>query len=170
MRLLQRYKIFVNCDANKGTPMSYFKKIFFLSVVLILVVGCVGEPNQQNNFVPDVYFSTNKSFNLPEASGLWIVGGYAVFPDLGYRGVLVYRISDNNFLAYDLAAPHLPPTQCSVPMDYETDWPNITSYCGEEDVSYSVTRPYANYQGETYEMQEYSAVQLDGQTIQIRNF
>ncbi|WP_139957714.1 hypothetical protein [Flavicella sediminum] len=132
--------------------------------------GCIIDSGQQNNFVPDQFFNVTKSFNLPEASGLWVVGGIAVFHDIGYRGVLVYRIDDNNFRAFDLAAPHLPPTKCSVPMDYETEWPKITSYCGEEDVSYYVNRPYANYLGETYEMQEYSAVQLDDQTIQIRNF
>lgn len=147
-------------------------KSFDLKILLLLLVfaSCENEPVQQNNFIPQQIFNVTKSLALPEANGLQTPGGYAVFQDLGFRGVLVYNSNGTHFLAFDLAAPHLPASLCGNPMDYESDWPYIISYCGEEDVRYSVFTPYANYLGETYEMQEYSAVLIDNSTLQIRNF
>ncbi len=144
----------------------YFRFLFFL----MIFTSCTDDAVQQNNFIPRQIFNTTKSLELPDAIALRSVGGMAVFQDLGYRGVLVYNSNGTNFLAFDLAAPHLPSSLCGDPMDFETDWPSIISYCGEEDVRYSVFAPYANYQGETYEMQEYSAVLVDNSTLQIRNF
>jgi hypothetical protein len=137
---------------------------------LLVFASCENESVQQNNFIPRQIFNVTKSLDLPEAIGLQTPGGHAVFQDLGFRGVLVYNSNGTNFLAFDLAAPHVPPSLCGEPMDFQSDWPFITSYCGEEDVRYSVFTPYANYLGETYEMQEYNAVLIDNSALQIRNF
>ncbi|MDG1503754.1 MAG: hypothetical protein P8Q27_04285 [Flavicella sp.] len=151
--------------------MKKAHKLFFLFLSLILGIGCAGESDSfnQNNWVPNVL--VNKTINLNAADGnpLLVPGGSAAFYDIGYKGVLVYNRDGSRFLAFDLACPHLDPSTCADPMDWESNWPEIKCACGDEEVIYYSERPYANYKGRTYEMEAYKVTRL-GNTLQIRNF
>ena len=60
------------------------------------------------NFTPVVLYLNN-----PEMRPLRSVAGGLRITNGGYNGLLVYRVSENSFRAYDGNCPHYPKTECS---------------------------------------------------------
>ena len=70
--------------------------------------------------VPNVPFDIIIDLNLPSYNGLLGVGGYATVNDAGYRGVVVYRRSLNEFVAFDLQSP-AEEGSCQTPLSVNAD-------------------------------------------------
>ncbi|MDX1651742.1 MAG: hypothetical protein R3277_04565 [Brumimicrobium sp.] len=78
-----------------------FKKFIALTILLFLF-GC--SKNKQHP-VPYFTFDSNINLNLPSYSALQGVGGWAYVDGLGSKGVVVYRQSINEFVAFDRHSP-----------------------------------------------------------------
>lgn len=88
--------------------MHFAKKInlFLLLITLLLPVGACHKTQEHEtipNVAVDIYIDVNSTLYLQ----LNTVGGW-VYLTGGYKGILVYRISDAEFVAYDRTCPYDP--------------------------------------------------------------
>jgi Rieske Fe-S protein len=71
-------------------------KIFFLLIVLIFFAECKKDNNNVPNTSVDIYLYTNN----PSFVNISVIGGW-VYVTGGVRGILIYRKSNSEFMAYD---------------------------------------------------------------------
>ncbi|HLW30270.1 MAG TPA: hypothetical protein VKX29_05375 [Brumimicrobium sp.] len=77
------------------------RKIIFLTIILSLF-AC--NKNKQHP-VPYFSFNANINLNLPSYSNLQGVGGWAYVTGIGSKGVVIYRQSQQHFVAFDRHSP-----------------------------------------------------------------
>ena len=144
--------------------LGFFKRF----LILFVLVACQ-ENNNQNTYVPMVPVDFQINLNLPEGYPLLVNGGYAVFNGIGqgYRGVLVYRRTADQYKAFDLTCPHLPVNLCTQPIT--VDWPLLKCDCEDEEVSFHVESPYASYNGELFFLKEYQVRVLPNNQLRVFN-
>lgn len=82
-----------------------------LLLSLLLLLGC---RSQTGDFVPNVLVDVVININLPSYQALNVVGGLHFFDPAGYRGLVIYRQSIDEFLAFDRACTNLPSEPCHV--------------------------------------------------------
>tara|TARA_B100000809_G_scaffold3549_1_gene3846 strand:+ start:50565 stop:51068 length:504 start_codon:yes stop_codon:yes gene_type:complete len=165
------------------------KYIFFLFLAFGLN-ACYDENYEDNNLIPNRVFNFTKNLNLPENQGLLVPFGYVIYKDQGYTGanIIVYNVGGgivpSDFVAYDLACPHVSIDVCSRPMEI-TNLPELTNSCEFDGIFYSlesyvVSATYLKDsngdrisipEGQTaYQMQEYKVDLVDENVIRISNF
>lgn len=83
---------------------------FFLFLAIIpFIFGC---NRNERHPVPYYQFDININLNLPSYNPLLGVGGWAYVNGIGSRGVIVYRRSVGEFVAFDRHAPSDPEGVC----------------------------------------------------------
>lgn len=90
-----------------------------LSFLIVLVSGFFSCNKNKLHPVPSIPFDINININLPTYSGLTGVGGYA-FVDGGSKGIIVYRRSVHEFVAFDLHSP-ANEGSCNEPLENDPD-------------------------------------------------
>lgn len=81
--------------------MSMKKNNLRLIVAALFAIGC-------NTVSAQASFSTiSVNLNYPQFQKLKLDGGF-VYLDGGLKGIILYRASENSYLAYDRACPHNP--------------------------------------------------------------
>lgn len=88
---------------------TYRTYLILLPLIAILVLM----PQCRKNDEPVPYVYVNFYINLasPQFTALTSVGGY-VYVTGGYKGIVVYRHSNDEFCAWDRACPYKPTTDC----------------------------------------------------------
>ena len=81
----------------------------FLGIFLCLVVGC----GENDNPIPRVYVNFYINVNDAYYSDLQIYGGH-VYVTGGAQGIIIYRLNDWSFTAFDRACPY--------DWDHEDSW------------------------------------------------
>ena len=159
------------------------KKYVLLFLATLSLTSCFENDVRDNNLIPEIFFTASKDLNLPESSALLVPNGFAIYPELGHRGIIVYRRDETNFLAFDLAVPHVSILECSSPMDI-SNFPELKNSCTEDGIYYNFSVGYSTTymkDGEgknikipegqlVYDMQEYNVVLVGENVLQIRNF
>ena len=84
----------------------YFKVILVMSFMLLLHSEC----NKQDE-IPYVFVNFELNIYDPDFSELQTVGGY-VNLNGGYKGIIIYRRSIDEFMAYDRSCTYLPHEPC----------------------------------------------------------
>ncbi len=79
------------------------QRVFFM--LFIVFLSC--KKDKQADQIPNVSVSVNVYLNLPSNSALNSIGNYVKVSG-GYRGIIVYRRSQSEFVAFDLACPYDP--------------------------------------------------------------
>lgn len=96
--------------------LNVMKLLFILFFTLILI-GC----NKNNNHpVPNIAFDMTIDINLPSYNALISVGTWA-FVTGGSRGIIVYRRSIDEFVAFDRHSPEDPDGICPQPLFPDPD-------------------------------------------------
>jgi hypothetical protein len=72
--------------------------VFFVSFVVIASMGC---RHKRLHPVPDLPFNVAIDINLPLYSGLQSIGGYSYIDHVGVKGVVIYRQTMYDFVAFD---------------------------------------------------------------------
>ena len=85
-------------------------------ILLLFTAGC---QNNGNHPVPNVAVSVQVNIFLPSYSSLQSVGGYA-FVNGGVKGIVVYRRSIDEFLAFDRMSTAEGGFEC-VPLEVDTN-------------------------------------------------
>ncbi len=109
------------------------KKAFFL-LLLILISSCSDDDNNQTNpNLPNVGVNFSINLNLPQYNNLKFPGGIFVerTDGRGIRGVILYNLNDQQFFAYELSDPNIPPSACSA---LTVDKTRASSNCGNENI------------------------------------
>lgn len=89
------------------------KRVFILLITLLVFSGCF--KNQQNP-VPNFPFDVVIDINLPSYNSLAGVGGWCYIEGYGSRGLIVYRRSIDEFVAFDRHSPSDLEGNCFLPL------------------------------------------------------
>jgi len=89
-----------------------FQRLLFLMVTTVFLFGC--RKNNQNP-VPNIPLDITIDINLPSYIALQGVGSYA-YVNGGSRGIIVYRKSLGEFVAFDRHSPADPNGTCPLPL------------------------------------------------------
>lgn len=186
MRLTTNIQIICKLRSNLLKPQSIMKKYFYLIFVAFVLSSCFDDSYQDTNFIPDIVFSADINMNLPESQNLLIPSGFVVYPSLGQRGVIVYNTGNgeqsiDQYLAFDLACPHIEVPSCASPMDY-SDFPELKNSCSSDGIYYRFDIGYSTIygkdedgktipvEGTLYDLQQYSVDNIGGNQLRISNF
>jgi hypothetical protein len=86
-----------------------------------LAVFTMGACNKSNSHpVPNIPFDFTIDITLPSYSGLMGVGGFT-YVSGGSRGIIVYRRSIDEFIAFDRHSPQDPEGTCALPLYPDND-------------------------------------------------
>ena len=86
---------------------TYHTKWLFISVILaILYFSC--KKSSTDGTIPNVPVSFTVYLSLPQFVTLNSIGGYVTIPEYGYRGIIVYRRSQDEFVAFEQACTYDP--------------------------------------------------------------
>jgi len=89
---------------------------FTISILLILLIyistitSC--EENGYYAEIPNVYVNETVNLNLFEYQNLQFIGGYA-YLDAGVRGIILYRKSTNDYIAFERNCTYRPLDSCA---------------------------------------------------------
>ena len=135
-------------------------------VVIILLLGLISCSNTEdpNKILPDIPVNVTLYLNNPSNNNLLSVGGW-VETSGGIKGIVVYHASFDNYLAYDLACPHLQPSEC-VKMIIED---GLTMKCTCDDTEFALALGGAPQSGTQFPARQYRVIK-DGNTLIITNF
>ena len=112
------------------------KKFDFIRNVLlflVLILGCSKDTIQRNPYLADIRFQRNLNLSLPLYNQLNFVGGSILIPDIGIKGVIIFNLSGNTFLAWEATCPNHIPESCS-----KLDISGVLAECSCEDFQYSL--------------------------------
>ncbi len=84
------------------------KKNNLYALVILLFVMSVSSAHAQAAF-PEI----TVNLNYPQYQKLKLDGGYVYIEGSGLKGIILYRASENSYLAYERACPHHPNASCA---------------------------------------------------------
>lgn len=73
--------------------------------LLFFIVAC---SKNDDETIPNVPVNFTIYLTLPQYSSLNSIASHAIVNDYGYRGIVIYRRSQDEFVAFDLACPKDP--------------------------------------------------------------
>ena len=105
--------------------------------VLLIFVNCQKNSINKNPYIPDLKFDYDINLNLPEYDNLKFVGGTKIIDRIGYKGVIVFNLNGNNFLAWEASCPNEIPSNCS-----KTKIEGVLAVCECNENKYSLVRTF----------------------------
>jgi hypothetical protein len=109
--------------------------------------------------------SLNLNLNLPEYNPLRFPGNY-IITGQGIKGIVVYCVSESQYLAFDLTDPNHIPSNCS---QMELDGVIASCPCPNDTNEYFITTgQHTTEPGAKYPMQQYRAVR-SGNSVIVSN-
>ncbi len=143
------------------------KKITLFLLIAAVTLSCSKNDDKQerNPFLTDPAVSLNLNLNLPEYNPLKFPGNY-IITSQGIKGIVVYCVSENQYLAFELTDPNHVPSSCS---RMELTGVIASCPCANDDNEYFITSgQHTTDPSGKYPMQQYSA-QLNGNNVIISN-
>ena len=160
-------QIICKLQPNSINPYLIMKNILFLLFLAFGLNACYNDTITYNDKLP-IGNIRNINISLSYYPSLLVPTGFAIV-DGGLGKVLVVCVDPNrgDYLAFDLAAPHLTLDECATPMSYD-DSTNFycISQCDAEEVKYNIYDPNTEVDGVVYTMRQYNAIS-DSETIII---
>ncbi len=96
--------------------MKRFKTTAILAAGLLFLTLASCKKEDTNNYIPYVTVDLVININNPSNFHLQPVGGWGYFSG-GSRGIVVYHLSQDEFMAYDRHSPYQPENGCQVNVD-----------------------------------------------------
>ncbi|MEM0517948.1 MULTISPECIES: hypothetical protein [Aequorivita] len=143
------------------------KTKIFLLLMLSIFFSCSksDDKRERNPYLTDPVVNLNLNLNLPEYNPLKFPGNYVVTGQ-GIKGIVVYCVTENQYLAFDLADPNHAPSNCS---RMELTGVIASCPCATDENEYFITSGQHTTEPDAkYPMQQYNA-QKNGNTIVISN-
>jgi nitrite reductase/ring-hydroxylating ferredoxin subunit len=145
-----------------SSPWVKFLLLIYISALFLVIAGCSKEENR--NEIPVVAVSFVINPNSTEYLELNGAGGW-VYLTGGYRGILVYRKSDYEFMAYERACPY-DWDLTDARIDVEGSW--LTTICPNCKSRYILTDGTPFDGPSHYALKQYQT-QFDGTLLYISN-
>ena len=135
--------------------------------MLFILIGCSNDALERNPFLPAMRFSIPINLSLPQYDNLRFAGGAILLPNYGHKGIIVFNLNGNSYLAWEARCPNHLPSDCS-----QTQITGVLAQRSCEDYQYSLeTGQLLNpveSQSEIYSMVMYQAI-LRGNTLELSN-
>ena len=111
-----------------------FKNIIkFTSLSIFFLISCSKNSVDRNPFLPELDFEFTINLNLPLYNNLKFTGGSVLLKDFGHKGIILYNLNNNNYLAWEASCPNHKPNSCS-----RTKIISSLTECGCESYQYSL--------------------------------
>lgn len=143
------------------------KKTLFIALLMVLV-SCKNDDDIINNpNLPVVGVNFQINLTLPQYNSLNFPGG--IFVDRtdgrGIKGIIVYNLNDQQYFAYELSDPNIPPSGCSALLIEGT---RASSNCDNDNV-YDIASFGQRISGEgNYPLYAYR-IRKEGNILSINN-
>ncbi len=85
--------------------MLSIRKIFLKPLILFFTFLIVGCGKDIEHPVPDVHVYFELNLTMPSNASLNAIGGWEYYTG-GYQGIIIYRLSEDEFKAFDRACTH----------------------------------------------------------------
>jgi len=129
------------------------KRGIFVLVLTTLIVFAACKKDKNDTLIPNVPVNVTIYLSLPQYSSLNSIGNNAIIQSAGYRGIIVYRRSIDEFVSYDLACPYDPTDEAAI-LEVDSSGVAVVDYhCGSRFSLYDgtiingpATRPMRSYQ------------------------
>ena len=143
------------------------KKILALLSLTLIVLSCTSDNiRYKNPYIPDYSFSITIDANLPLYSGLLSPINPILISNenVGANGIIVMKISDTDYRAWEANCPNQYPSACSRMVIF-----GVNAKCPCDDIEYSLFNGVGiNGQGE-YTMKPYRVDILAKNIIRVSN-
>lgn len=143
------------------------KKLLFVFTSFFILLSCSSDGTRYKNpYIPNYTFSITVNANLPLYSGLQSPINPILITDqnAGVKGIIVMKISDTDYRAWEANCPNQYPSSCS-----RMTINGVNAKCPCDDIEYSLfTGVGEDDQGE-YTMKPYRVEILGNETIRIYN-
>ena len=143
------------------------KRILILGLSLLILGACgsddSGNNNGNNPNLSDPFIDISLDLNLPEYNPLNFPGETVIVNGQGIRGVVVFNLNNTTYLAFDLADPNHPPTNCS---RMQLEGIIATCPCTDDNNSYNLGL-FGQHESEPnkFGMQQYRAERIGDRVI-----
>ena len=87
----------------------------------------------RNPFLTELDFEFSININLPLYNNLKFTGGSVLINNFGHKGIILYNLNNNNYLAWEASCPNHKPNSCS-----KTEISGSLTVCGCENYQYSL--------------------------------
>ncbi len=103
-------------------------RLKYIVASFIFLLGCSKDKNVQ--LVPYVPVDYTISLANPNMAGLNGVGGFAYIANVGYKGILIFKISNDTYYAYDRACTYMPLEVChKISIDSTNSFAAVCACC-----------------------------------------
>ena len=145
--------------------MKLFKIVPLILVLILFSCSKNDDRQHRNPYLTNPVVSLNLNLNLPEYNPLQFPGSYVTVSQ-GIKGIVVYCISENYYVAFDLTDPNHPPNECS---RMEMEGIIASCQCANDSNEYFITTGlHKTEPNSKYPMQQYRAERV-GNSVQITN-
>lgn len=143
------------------------KRLLVLLSIIVLILSCSSDSvRYKNPFIPDYGFSITIDANLPSYSKLQsAINPLLIYDGIsGANGIIVMKISDTDYRAWEANCPNQYPSACSRMIIN-----GVNAKCPCDDIEYSLFNGVGvNGQGE-YTMKPYRVEVLGKNLIRVSN-
>jgi len=114
------------------------KNILLVLLMVIFLFSCKKDdgPNNNNSYLTAPPTNISLNLNLPQYNALNFDGATVVLSSSGVGGIVVYRQSESQIFAYDLADPNHVPISCS---SMTVDGLVASCPCPDDENSYAIS-------------------------------
>lgn len=144
------------------------KNKLILLIISFIILSCSKSDDKldQNPFLTNPVVNLRLNLNLPEYNTLKFPGS-SVITGQGIKGIVVFCLSETQYVAFDLTDPNHVPSSCS---RMEVNGPIATCPCENDENEYNIVN-FGRHTTEPdvkYPMQQYRA-ERNGNNIIITN-
>ncbi|MDG1040028.1 MAG: hypothetical protein P8H13_07280 [Polaribacter sp.] len=136
--------------------------LFFLAIILLS--NC-STSFQNNDVLPTIQVNETIDLSLPEFINLNTPQNWA-YGNGGIKGIIIYNINGREFKAFERAAPHLRPSECSQMVVEDA----LIMKCPCDDSEFQILNGAPRTSGITNFAREYLVTNLNGTVLRITNF
>ncbi|GGG95308.1 hypothetical protein GCM10011416_11020 [Polaribacter pacificus] len=140
------------------------KKIILSLLFLTALISCT-KSSIENDLLPNITVNETVNLNLPKFINLQVPGGSAYISG-GVNGIVIYKLNNNEFKAFDRACPHLPVSSCTQMVIKNT----IKLVCPCDDSEFNILNGSPLTEGITHYAREYLVTVFNANTLRITNF
>ncbi len=101
--------------------------------IIFILISCNRSSVVRNPYLNELDFEFSVNLNLPLYSNLKFTGGSILINDFGHKGIILYNLNNNNYLAWEASCPNHKPNSCS-----KTKIIGSLTECGCENYQYSL--------------------------------
>ena len=142
-------------------------RVFVAITVLFSLLSCKSDDNvnQNNPFLIEPLVNIQLDLSLPQFNPLNFPGNNIIINAQGIKGIVVYNIDNNQYVALDLTDPNHAPNDCS---RMTIEGIEATCPCPDDENNYNIITGQHLGNPNLFPMQRYRAVR-SGNVINITN-